>query len=195
MHLDHQNAAVREEQARETGVAALADAYPSAAAIIAGDLNAKEGSAAHAALTGQGFVDVSDPLSANRIDHVFVHRGAGLVATEVSLVFEGGSAVSDHPGVLVRFTAHSAPPVSLTRVRVADSVTGDAFLSIRGSVPLLSWDRGWTLREHSPGSWAFVSSELSGSFEYKLLKDDLVWQLGGNQPGTAGSDLSTSPSF
>jgi endonuclease/exonuclease/phosphatase family metal-dependent hydrolase len=195
MHLDHQNAAIREEQARETGVAALADAYPSAAAIIAGDLNAKEGSPAHLALTAQGFVDASDPLSANRIDHVFVHRGAGLAVAHVSLVFEGKAAVSDHPGLLARFTPEQPPPVSLTRVRASGSVSGDAFVSIRGSVAPLSWDRGFTLRPQSTGSWDFVSSELSGPFEYKLLKDDLIWQTGGNQSGVGGNDHLTAASF
>jgi hypothetical protein len=195
VHLDHQDATVREEQARETGVAALVDAYPSAAAIIAGDLNAKEGSPAHAALTGQGFIDVSDPLPVDRIDHVFVHRGAGLVAKQVALVLEGGDAVSDHPAVLLRLSPAPSLPVSLTRVRVSASLNSGEFVSIRGSVAPLSWDRGWTLRQQAADGWDFVSSELSGGFEYKLLKDDVIWQAGGNQSGTGGDDHVTPASF
>jgi len=196
VHLDHQDAAVREEQARETGVAALAEAYPSAATIVAGDFNAKEGSPAHSALLQQGFLDASDPLSANRIDHVFVHRGAGWSAQQASLVFEGASAVSDHPGVLVRLVPESPPPLLLTRVHASLSLAAGEFASIRGSVAPLSWDRGWTLHhDESTNAWDFVSSELSGGFEYKLLKDDVVWQIGANQVGSAGNDHAASASF
>lgn len=196
VHLENQDATAREEQAREAGVAALADAYPSPAVIVAGDFNAKEGSPAHSALKEQGFVDASDPLSANRIDHVFVHRGAGLSAAEATLVFQGPEAVSDHPGVLVRWLPVTPLQVSLTRVRTSFSLGAGELLSIRGSVAPLSWDRGYTLRhDEAQGEWAFVTSELGGGFEYKLLKNDVTWQTGNNQVGSAGNDQVTSPSF
>lgn len=195
VHLDHQNAAARLQQARESGVAALADAYPSAAVIVAGDFNAQEGSSPHQALGEQGFVDASEPLADERIDHVFVHRGAPLEASEVGLVFQGPEAVSDHPGVLVRFAARTPLGVALTRVRATAALPSGGFLSIRGSAAPLSWDAGWTLRAQPNGSWEYVSSELSGSFEYKLLRDDVAWQTGENQSGTAGADHQSAPSF
>jgi endonuclease/exonuclease/phosphatase family metal-dependent hydrolase len=196
VHLEHLDAAAREEQAREAAVVALAEAYPSAAAIVAGDFNAKEGTPTHAALGQQGFIDASDSLSVNRIDHVFVHRGAELTATQASLVFEGAEAVSDHPGVLVSFSPASSPPVSLTRVRLTMSLAASEFVSIRGSVTPLSWDRGWTLRhDEVAGAWDYVTSELDSDFEYKLLKNDAVWQTGTNQLGSAGKDHVASASF
>ncbi|MBW2460209.1 MAG: endonuclease/exonuclease/phosphatase family protein, partial [Deltaproteobacteria bacterium] len=87
-HLDHADEAVRRLQARELAVAGLVHGG-SASVLLGGDLNDREGSAAYTALGEAGYVDTSSALRGTRIDHVFVHRGAGIGATSAELVFDG----------------------------------------------------------------------------------------------------------
>jgi hypothetical protein len=164
-------------------------------ALVAGDFNDIEGSATHGALVAMGFLDAGADLDPGRIDHVFTHRAAPRRAVESRLVFLGADAVSDHPGVLVRFAAAAADPVTITRIEGAADVGAGHWLSVRGSAAPLAWDAGWPLRQTGPSTWRFVATELDGAFAFKLLRDDIDWQLGADVPGTAGQDHVVTPSF
>lgn len=194
-HLEVLSAPARGAQAREIAAAALVDTDPGFGAIIAGDFNDIEGSATHAALPAMGFLDASGELDPGRIDHVFVHRAAPLRGAEARLVFTGAEAVSDHPGVLVRFAPAAPDPVTITRVDGIADVGAGRWLAIRGSAAPLTWDMGWTLRQTAPASWRFVTTELGGAFAFKLLRDDVDWQVGADVAGSAGQDHQVTPSF
>ena len=68
-------------------------------------------------------------------------------------------------------------------------------LWIRGSAAPLDWSAGWPMHSLGPGRWRFVSTELFGEVELKVLVDDETWQLGANEVVTAGVDLTFAPSF
>ncbi len=197
IHLDHDDESAREAQARETAVAALVGADPGLDVVVMGDLNALEGSATHDAFLAAGFNDATASLEAGRIDHAFVHRGAGWVATTARLVFEGEAepVVSDHPGVLVHL--ESAPPESLivTRITAPVDVGWGHYLAVRGDTAPLVWDAGWPLA-NVDGAWTFLTTELPGSpFAYKLLLDDETWQQGADLEGTGGEEHEVVPTF
>ena len=128
VHLDHEREDVRAAQGRDVASAALVEADVEALAldagggavalpvVIAGDFNSTFTAAAPQALAGFGFVEASGSAATTRIDHVFAHRSAPLAATETRELFEGAAAVSDHPGVMVRFAAAAPTPVRLTRI-------------------------------------------------------------------------------
>ena len=199
VHFDHQDSAVRLMQARELVNAALIDGDPSLDVIVAGDFNAKPGSATHAAALEWGYVDLSAELDKSRIDHVFIHAGAPWRIPKVGgaeLLFTGADfPVSDHPAVLVRLVSAAASAVEVTRIKALASVGAKQYLSIRGDTAPLSWTQGWPLRKRD-GSWRLVHTEWdSGTFEYKLLVDDTKWQSGENAIGTAGQDHELTPSF
>jgi endonuclease/exonuclease/phosphatase family metal-dependent hydrolase len=196
VHFDVFDAAARRMQAREAAVAALVGSDPGFAAIVAGDFNDVAGSPAHAALSAMGFLDASAGLDTTKgIDHVFVHRAAPIRPAAAELVFIGADAVSDHPGVLVRFTKAAGDAVTATRVEGSADVGAGHFVSIRGSAAPLGWDIGWPMRAGAPGAWRFVTTELAGSFAFKLLRDDTAWQTGADVPGTAGQEHQVTPAF
>jgi endonuclease/exonuclease/phosphatase family metal-dependent hydrolase len=196
VHFDVFDAAARRMQAREAAVASLVGSDPGFAAIVAGDFNDVAGSPAHAAMTAMGFVDASAGLDDTKgIDHVFVHRAAPIRPADAKLVFLGADAVSDHPGVLVRFTKAAGDAVTVTRIAGSADVGAGHFVSVRGSAAPLGWDIGWPMRAEAPGSWRFVTTELAGSFAFKLLRDDTAWQTGADVPGTGGQDHAVTPSF
>ncbi|MBK7073469.1 MAG: endonuclease/exonuclease/phosphatase family protein [Myxococcales bacterium] len=137
VHLDHEREDVRAAQGRDVASAALVEADVEALAldagggavalpvVIAGDFNSTFTAAAPQALAGFGFVEASGSAATTRIDHVFAHRSAPLAATETRELFEGAAAVSDHPGVMVRFRRRRAdagtadPDRRARRVRAA----------------------------------------------------------------------------
>lgn len=192
VHLDHQEAARRTAQARETATHALWQADPEPAILVAGDLNARPGSEPAQAFAEQGFLDAAATLTKERIDHVLIHRGTPLSASGAELVFQGSQAVSDHPGVLVRFKSQQVKAPTLTRIRTGAEGT----LSIRGSVAPLSWAVGLPVFVDPDGRKRFVASEIpSGAFGYKLLRDDRDWQLGDNVIGQGEMDNQVTPQF
>lgn len=206
VHLDHLDDAVRAGQGRELASVATVEtddlglgapvgdgvALP---VLAAGDFNSLASAAAPRALAALGFVEVSGSAATTRIDHVFVHRSAPLVARAATELFTGSDAVSDHPGVLVRFEVAAPTPVQLTRIVAAG--TYPAPLSVRGDAAPLDWSRGWPAvpRAHA-GGVAFVTSELAaGPFAYKFLRRDTDWQLGANATGTGHADNTSTPTF
>lgn len=198
VHLDHLDADAREAQAREAALSAMVEADPSLALIVAGDFNDREGQPAHTALLAAGFRDRSAGVGLSRIDHVFVHRGSGLVTREARALFDTPeTAVSDHPGVLVRLSRATPEAVLVSRVTAEHTPPGGRTLWIRGSQAPLSWTSGWPMHPIAPGRWRWVSTELSGPFELKAILDDdeTSWQRGANTPATAGVDLEYRPTF
>lgn len=197
VHLDHEDAAVREAQARQSAAAALAS-HDSLGVLVAGDLNDREGGTAHGALVEMGFEDLTDPLDEGRIDHILAHRGAPVRADEAVLMFDGGAypEVSDHPGVLVRLEPVGVVEPVVTRITALVDVGWGHHLTVRGDTAPLSWDVGWPAYPAQDARWELVLTELpAGTFEYKVLVDDEIWQAGDNEVGTAGEDCEVTPTF
>lgn len=195
VHFDVADASARRMQARETAAAALVGTDPGFGAIVGGDFNDIKGSDAHNAFVTTGYIDASAGLDAAGIDHIFIHRAAPFRPSSAELVFTGAGAVSDHPGVLVRFIAAPGDAVTPTRIIGEASPGAGHFVSVRGSVAPLSWDVGFPMRAAPPSSWRFVTTEVSSAFAFKLLKDDAVWQMGADVQGTAGKDHDVTPAF
>lgn len=199
VHLDVDDAEARAAQARETANAALVAQDPGADAIVAGDLNDVEGGDAHGAFLAAGFRDLSADLDADRIDHVFAHRGAAWTATSARLAFDGSAEpwVSDHPGVLVQLTPADGEALDWTRVSATIDVGFGHFLSVRGDVAPLDWDAGWPATALDTDTWRWVSTEIpaGAAFSYKVLVDDVTWQTGSDNAGQGGQDHELSPSF
>lgn len=196
VHLDFSAPEARLAQARETANAALVDA-PALASLVAGDFNDTAGSAPHGALGQWGFLDQSAPLDPGRIDHVFLHRGAPWRASEATLVFDTPqTAVSDHPGVLVRLAPHAPDEPLVTQLDITADVGFGHFVSVRGSSSPLSWDHGWPARSVGADAWRLICTELpAGLFTFKSLRDDTAWQLGEDEAGVAGQTTVSAPSF
>lgn len=195
-HLDHEDAASRTRQARELAVMPLVGIAVSANALLGGDLNDREGTAAHAALLEAGFIDATAELRSTRIDHVFVHRGAGFGAVSAELIFTAsGERVSDHPGVLVSLDAVAPPAVSITEIVGRVDVGFGRHLTVRGDSEPLSWELGLPLVAIEADDWRWATTELDAPFAYKLLRDDIDWQTGENLAGTPGESHTVTPAF
>jgi endonuclease/exonuclease/phosphatase family metal-dependent hydrolase len=195
-HFDHLDASMRERQAGELAVMPLVGMGAGPHALLGGDLNDTEGSGAHAALLAAGFVDASADLPADRIDHLFVHRGAGVTATEAELVLSApGERVSDHPGVLVILRRAEPAAVAVTHVVGHADVGFGHYMTIRGDTAPLSWDRGWPLLNVAADEWRFATTELTAAFAFKLLRDDDTWQTGADVAGTPGTTHDVTPAF
>jgi hypothetical protein len=207
VHLDHATAVARAEQGREAASAAMVqtdgervalDVGAGAVALpvlVGGDFNARSGEPAPQALLDFGFVETSGSAKTLRIDHLFAHRSAPFVPTSTKELFEGAAAVSDHPGVLVRFAPQVPKGVRLTRV-----VATGAFafpLSLRGDRGPLSWERGWpAFPRATSGEPSIVTSELPpGAFAYKFLRRDVDWATGNNAGGIGEADNASAPVF
>lgn len=195
VHFDHKDPSARLSQAREAAVAALVDMAPSLDVLIAGDLNAREGKPAHNAMLAAGYVDLSDPLSSTRIDHVFVHRGAAWRADHAELVLDD-PAVSDHPAVLVRLAPHVPDPVTVTPIIATADVGTGHYLAVRGDRAPLDWEAGWPMRSTGLGTWrAHITEWVQGPVELKVLRDDTDWMMGPNATGEAGAPIAIVPGF
>ncbi len=205
VHLDYSTPAARGLQAREAAGAAVFEADAERVAVdlgggavalpvlVAGDFNATSADPAPQALRDFGFAETSGSASTQRIDHVFAHRSAPFTREASKVLFEGAAAVSDHPGVLVRYVASTPVPVKLTRI-VARG-TFPAPLSVRGNRAPLSWDQGWPAFPSAAGV-ALVTSELpAGAFAYKFLRQDTDWALGADVGGSGEADNAASPAF
>lgn len=196
VHLDHAAAGIRARQAAESAAYALAHADPSLDVLIAGDLNAAATSEPWEQFASMGFVDLSRALSATSIDHVFVHRGAGVAATASRFAFDGVAEprVSDHPGVIVAL--EPAPRLVVPRTRFVATDTWSGYLAVRGDTPPLDWERGWVASPMGRGTWKLVLTELPvAPFTYKWLRDDTRWQDDPNEEGVGGEDHVDAPTF
>ena len=195
VHFEVFESAARTMQAREIAEAALLDTDPQFQALVAGDFNDIEGSPTHDAFRASGYLAANAGLDATGIDHVMVHRGAKWRPAMAEKVFLGAEAVSDHPGILVRFESAPGDTIVPTRILAQANLGTNQFSSIRGNVAPLSWDLGFPLQRIMPGQHRFVSTELTGNFEFKILIDDQTWQTGPNTSGTSGMDQIVTPTF
>lgn len=195
VHFEVLEPGARTMQARETAVAALVDSDDDFSAIVAGDFNDVEGSPPHAAFPAMGYLAADAGLDPAGIDHVMIHRAAPLRPAAVEAVLVGSQAVSDHPGILVRFEPADGDAVSVTRITAVVDAEIEGFVALRGDTEPLSWQLGFPLRRVAPGEHTLVTTELADAFEYKLLVDDTVWQTGPNLVGEAGTDHVVMPAF
>lgn len=195
VHLDVFDAAIRMLQAREAAADALADSEPLLDAVVAGDFNDVEGSPAWTTFQEQGYLAADQGLDPAGIDHVMIHRAAPLRPVMVEKVLTGASAVSDHPGVLVRLEPAAGDPVTVTRIFTGVDPGLGHFLSVRGDAAPLSWDAGIPMRRQPPDAQALVLTEVQGAFKFKILRDDTDWQTGADVSGTAGTDQTVTPVF
>ena len=185
----------RTMQAREVAAAGLVDTDSTYAVIVAGDFNDVEGSATQAAFPAMGYLAADAGLDPSGIDHVMSHRAAHLRPTLAEQVFLGAQAVSDHPGILVRFEPATGDIVTTTRITAESDPGADHFLSLRGDTAPLDWDRGFPMRAVKPGEHVFVTTEIAAPFAFKALLDDTTWQTGPNVEGVAGAAQVVMPVF
>lgn len=195
VHFEVFEAAAREGQAREITNAALVDTAPAFSAIVAGDFNDVEGSATHAAFPAMGYLVADAGLDPTGIDHVMIHRAANLRKAAVEKVFLGAEAVSDHPGIFVRFASAPGDAVTATPIRANADPGANHFISIRGGAAPLSWNVGFPMRSTAPGVWRFVTTETANNFELKVLVDDTTWQMGPNIIAKSGVENYFTPVF
>jgi endonuclease/exonuclease/phosphatase family metal-dependent hydrolase len=195
VHFEVFEESARKMQARDIAAVALVDTDPIFGAMVAGDFNDIEGSATHSAFPAMGYIAANAGLDPAGIDHVMIHRASPFRPVKSEKVFLGAEAVSDHPGILVVFEAAQGDNVTITRVRTLVNPGGNQFLSIRGNVAPLTWDLGFPFHIKPGGSRFFVTTELQGNFEFKLLLDDQTWQMGPNELSTAGQDQTVTPTF
>ncbi len=185
----------RTMQAREVAAAGLVDTDSTYAVIVAGDFNDVEGSATQAAFPAMGYLAADAGLDPSGIDHVMSHRAAPFRPTLAEQVFLGAQAVSDHPGILVRFEPATGDIVTTTRITAESDPGADHFLSLRGDTAPLDWDRGFPMRAVKPGEHVFVTTEIAAPFAFKALLDDTTWQTGPNVEGVAGAAQVVMPVF
>ena len=195
IHFDVFDAEARSAQAREAAAAAIADSEPAFDAIVAGDFNDVEGSPAWSAFPAMGYLPANEGLAPTGIDHVMIHRAAPLRPVSAEEVLTGTDAVSDHPGILVRFEPAAGDAVTATRIFTEADPGSGHFLSVRGDTAPLSWDFGVPMRASPPDGHFLVLTEIQGAFQFKLLRDDTVWQQGENETGNAGEDHTVTPAF
>jgi endonuclease/exonuclease/phosphatase family metal-dependent hydrolase len=207
VHLDYSTPSAREQQGREAASAAMFETDTdrlglelggavSLPVLVGGDFNALSADPAPQALRDFGFLETSGSVSTRRIDHVFVHRSAPFTQASAKVLFEGAQAVSDHPGVLVRYLPGAPKPVKLTRIVARGAFP--ALLSVRGARAPLSWEQGWPAFPTigAPESVTLVTSEVpAGPFAYKFLRQDSDWANGTNVTGMGETDNASSPTF
>ncbi|HND32829.1 MAG TPA: hypothetical protein PLA94_22690, partial [Myxococcota bacterium] len=160
-----------------------------------GDLNAALGSEPLVDLAAMGFTQLGEPGEPTRIDHVLAPAGAPVVAT-AELVFDSPeTAVSDHPGMVLQLQPAPGGAPALTRLR-ADVDPGEGhFLSLRGSQAPLDWSLGWPAVPTPAGPWEAAFPGISGSLDYKWLRDDRDWETGENRQVEGGEEQSGQPAF
>lgn len=195
VHFEVFESAARTMQAREVAASALVATDPDFGAIVAGDFNDIEGSTTYEAFPAMGYLAATAGIDPQGIDHVMLHRATKWRSSATEKVFLGADAVSDHPGILVRFEPAPGDAVFATRIDAQANPATNQFLAIRGNLTPLSWDLGFPMVPISAGQYRFVATEISGNFEFKTLLDDLTWQTGANEQGKGGTTQIITPMF
>ncbi len=69
-------------------------------------------------------------------------------------------------------------------------------LTIRGNTPPLSWDHGQKCENVDAKTWIYKMESDSGSdIQFKILKNDTVWETGDNHSVKPGNIIGVRPSF
>jgi len=191
---------VRTSQARQSAVAAVTLSDPSLDVAVAGDFNASEGSEAYLAMKAYGFSDFTATLTSNRIDHVFMHRGAAFEVLSRKIIFDGTTypAVTDHiGGMLIKIRPRTVVALPRTRLTLTKDVGVGSYIAVRGDTAPLTWNYGWPALNVTSNTWTIVLTEIPSAtaFEYKCYCNDTLYQQGANLVGTGGQDMSATPIF
>ena len=69
-------------------------------------------------------------------------------------------------------------------------------LYLRGEgLPGLNWDRGVPLKNVSADEWVFETDASFNDGQFKILINDVVYEVGENHPLKKGSAISINPQF
>ncbi len=93
---------------------------------------------------------------------------------------------------VVRKTKSLLVPV---RVIIKYDVGFTNFLSIRGQGAGLSWNKGVPLCNIGPDEWVWESAQLSEECEFKVLINDVVYEVGENHRIYRGGIVQYTPQF
>lgn len=194
VHLEHDDAAAREGQARQEALRALLPGVEGS--LVAGDWNARPGELAALEAAGLRRMSAAADPSGVEIDHVYAPADAPLRVIGAQMVFDGSHspAVSDHPGLLLILEGAAVTPVARTHLRAEADVGFGRFVSVRGEGGPFDWEQGWPAVPVASDRWeAAVLAE--GALTYKWLRDDADWQVGDNLSCEVGATCTTAPVF
>ena len=195
--LDDADADLRQLQARSFAAVAVGSTAPSLELLLAGDFADENRSSAVWAQTGAGFVEDSAEQDDDR-RHILHHRASSWSAAASATLFDGasGPAVAPAPGIAAWYGPAVGGHACITELVVEVSVDAGHWVALRGTDFPLDWSFGQPAWERSPGTWAWVSSEIQDApFEYKALLDDATWQVGEDIEGVGCTSNSTTPTW
>ncbi len=84
---------------------------------------------------------------------------------------------------------------SKTTIKVKFDVGFSNALYIRGEGKGLSWDHGILLKNTKADEWTWENNEAFGSYEFKILINDRIYENGKNHQLKAGESFSYTPNF
>lgn len=88
----------------------------------------------------------------------------------------------------------STKPATTTIIAVLDVGFGNT-LFIRGQGPGLSWDRGIPMTCVAPNEWQIALPESVRGFTFKVLVNDVTWNLGPDYVVESGATITITPEF
>jgi endonuclease/exonuclease/phosphatase family metal-dependent hydrolase len=194
VHLEHDDAAAREGQARQEALRALLPGVEGS--LVAGDWNARPADLAALEAAGLRRMSAAADPSGVEIDHVYAPADAPLRVLGARMVFDGGDspAVSDHPGLLLRLEEAPVSPMGRTHLLAEVDVGFGRFVSVRGEGGPFDWEQGWPAVPTGSARWeAAVLAE--GALRYKWLRDDVDWQAGEDLSCEVGATCTAAPVF
>ena len=89
--------------------------------------------------------------------------------------------------------AKSEPPATFISAQI--DVGFGNHLTIRGSGPGLSWDKGLVMDNVGHNLWTVALSKATKPVTFKLLVNDLTWNTGADFVLAPGQSITTLPTF
>jgi hypothetical protein len=89
--------------------------------------------------------------------------------------------------------AGNEPPATFISVQI-DIGFGN-LLTIRGSGPGLSWDRGLVMDSAGPNLWTVAIAKATKPVSFKVLVNDLSWNTGADYVVAPGKSITVFPTF
>ena len=89
--------------------------------------------------------------------------------------------------------AKSEPPATFVSAQI--DVGFGNHLTIRGSGPGLSWDKGLVMDNVGHNLWTVALSKATKPVTFKLLVNDLNWNTGADFVVAPGQSITTLPTF